>query len=219
VGAGASKVLRMAKALTSGREELLKKPEVPARDNYVMFDLEGLPPQLDELEKVYLWGLQVYGDRPKQYLGVAAGIGSEGDRVAWGAFRAAARQILSDYGDIPFVHWHHYERTKLDLYVDRFGDPDGTASRVRQNLLDLLPITQSSIVLPLSSYSLKVVEQYVGFRRTQDEHGGQWAMAKYIEAVETEDPDTRAKLMEEIFKYNEEDLAATWEVLKWLGQK
>ena len=24
--------------------------------NYLMFDLEGLPPHLDELEKIYLWG-------------------------------------------------------------------------------------------------------------------------------------------------------------------
>jgi hypothetical protein len=24
-----------------------------------MFDLEGLPPQLDELEKIYLWGMSL----------------------------------------------------------------------------------------------------------------------------------------------------------------
>ena len=36
---------------------------IPMRDNYIMFDLEGMPPHLDELEKIYLWGMQVYGKR------------------------------------------------------------------------------------------------------------------------------------------------------------
>ncbi len=41
-------------------------------------------------------------------------------------------------------------------------------------------------------------------------------MAQYIEATETEDEDTRQKVMDTILKYNEEDLAATWAVLDWL---
>jgi predicted RecB family nuclease len=71
-------------------------------------------------------------------------------------------------------------------------------------------------MLPLPSYGLKVVEEYVGFKRTQDEYGGAWSMAQYIEATETEDEDARQKVMDTILKYNEEDLAATWAVLVWL---
>ena len=100
-----------------------------------------------------------------------------------------------------------------------FGDPDGTAARVRENLLDLLPITQRSVELPLPSYSLKVVEKHIGFERTLEEYGGDWAMAKYIEATEMEDEEEREKVMREILKYNEEDLAATWGVLGWLRGK
>ena len=88
-----------------------------------------------------------------------------------------------------------------------------------KNLLDLLPITKNSIVLPLPSYSLKVVEKYVGFKRTLEEYGGDWAMAKYIEAVETEDPGQRDAVMNEILDYNREDLEATWTVSKWLKSK
>ena len=61
--------------------------------------------------------------------------------------------------------------------MDRFGDPRGIAARGRRNLLDLLPVTQRSIALPLPSYSLKVVEKYIGFERTLEEYGGDWAMA------------------------------------------
>lgn len=219
VGKGASSILRMAQSMASGQETVLENPGVPEHPNYVMFDLEGLPPQLDELEKIYLWGLQVYGEQPTAYLPAPAGFGTEGDREGWEEFLAKAKTILSRHGDLPFVHWHHYERDHLDKYIQRFGDRDGVAARVRQNLVDLLPITQRSIALPLPSYSLKVVEQYIGFTRSMDEYGGQWAMAKYIEATETEDATQRAEVIKKIFDYNREDLAATWAVLNWLKGK
>ncbi len=134
-------------------------------------------------------------------------------------FLKEAEFVFDEHGDIPWVHWHHYERVKIDMYMERYGDPDGIAQRVKENLLDLLPITNKSIALPLPSYSLKVIEKYIGFQRTQDEYGGDWAMAKYIEAVETNDEDRRNAVMEEIILYNKEDLEATWAVLKWLKTK
>lgn len=219
VGTKAGSILRMAQAFASGKENLLQAPTIPDYPNYVMFDLEGLPPQLDELDKIYLWGLQVFGAQPGRFRAATAGFGPNGDREAWEAFLKEAADVFNAYGEIPFVHWHHYERVRLDAYVSRYGDPNAVAARVKANLLDLLPITQKSIALPLPSYSLKVVEKYVGFERTQDECGGDWAMAKFIEATETEDPKVRTEIMDQILAYNREDLEATWAVLQWLKSK
>jgi len=219
VGVQARAIIRMASAISSGEEILIQKPSIPKHVNYVMFDLEGLPPHLDELEKIYLWGTQVFGDQSCDYVASTAGFGDEGDRQGWEDFLEKAKDIFEGYGDIPFVHWHHYERVHLDMYIDRFGDPKGVAARVKENLLDLLPITQKSIALPLPSYSLKVVEQYIGFERTQKEYGGDWSMAKYIEATEMGDERQRTEVMDEILTYNEEDLQATWAVLQWLKSK
>jgi predicted RecB family nuclease len=219
VGKKASSILRMAHAMDSGNELLIEPPAVPNHANYVMFDLEGLPPQFDELGKIYLWGMQVFGSHPSKYLSALAGFGGDGDRAGWTDFLAKADDIFKEHGDLPFVHWATYEKTHIDEYIKRFGDPDGIAARVRQNLLDLLPITQRSIALPLPSYSLKVIEKYVGFKRSQDEYGGDWSMAKYIEATETSDEKTRNEVMGEILTYNAEDLTATWAVLQWLKSK
>jgi len=112
-----------------------------------------------------------------------------------------------------------HEPTRLGWYVDRFGDPDGIADRIQQNLLDLHSVTRRAVVLPVPSYSLKVIEEYVGYRRSQDEYGGDWSMAKYIEAVETEDVELRQEVMEAILAYNREDLEATWAVLLWLRER
>jgi predicted RecB family nuclease len=219
VGKKAGKILTYAEVLCSGKERILSPADIPVRDNYVMFDLEGMPPYIDELEKIYLWGMQVYGKNPSEFVGVTAGFGTNGDREGWEAFLTAANKLFDEYGDIPFVHWHHYERVHIEQYVDRYGDPDGIAARVLSNLLDLLPITKSAIALPLPSYSLKVVEEYVGFTRTQDEYGGSWAMAQFILATETQDEAERNQRMGGILKYNEEDLAATWAVFEWLRGK
>ena len=80
-------------------------------------------------------------------------------------------------------------------------------------------MARDSVVLPVPSFSLKVIEKYVGYKRTQTEYGGDWSMAQYIEAVETRDEAKRAELMGEILKYNSEDLEATWAVFQWLKSK
>jgi predicted RecB family nuclease len=216
VGKAATDILLSARALQTGLPIRLGPVVLPEKPNFVMFDLEGLPPHLDDLEKIYLWGMQVYGDKPSEFMAATAGFGVNGDKEGWDNFLACAEKVMAEYGAIPFVHWSHYEKTKINLYIKRHGDPNGIAAAVINNLLDLLPVTQDAVMLPLPSYSLKVVEEYVGFKRTQDEYGGAWSMAQYIEATETEDQDARQKVMDTILKYNEEDLGATWAVLCWL---
>lgn len=219
VGSAAESILRMGKALQEGVELPIDRPSIPWYSDYVMFDLEGIPAQLDQLEKIYLWGLQVFGDHAGEYVATIADAGHHGDRMGWFGFLESASKVFEEHGDIPFVHWHHYERVRLDMYVDRFGDLDRVAKRVKRNLVDLLPITQRSVALPLPSYSLKVVEKYIGFKRTVEEANGDWAMATYIEATETEDEERRRFLYEQVRRYNQEDLAATWAVLQWLKSK
>ncbi len=219
VGKKATSILRMARAMDSGTEILIESPTIPCHDDYVMFDLEGLPPHLDETDKIYLWGMQVFGTTPCDYLPAVAGFGEDGDRQGWEDFLSKAAQIFIEHGDIPFVHWAVYEKIHLLKYIDRFDDRDGIAARVLMNLLDLYPITKKSIALPVASYSLKVIEKYVGYERTQEEYGGDWSMAKYIEATELEDGKKQDEVMEQILTYNKEDLAATWAVLQWLNEK
>jgi predicted RecB family nuclease len=219
VGKVAERILQFADAMESGKEKVLDAPAIPQQDNYVMFDLEGMPPHLDELDKIYLWGTQVYGEKPSEFMFALSGFGADGDKEGWLRFLENAKQIFKNNGDILFVHWAPYEQTYLRRYVERFGDVEGIAARVEANLLDLLTVTRDSVVLPLPSFSLKVVEDYVGFERKEAEYGGAWAMATFIEATETSDEGKRKELMEKIGAYNKEDLEAMWAVFQWLRSK
>jgi predicted RecB family nuclease len=219
VGKAAERILRFADALERKQETVLAAPAIPPHRNYVMFDLEGMPPHLDELDKIYLWGAQVFGENPSEFKVALSGFGSDGDREGWIGFLDKAKQIFETYDDIPWVHWAPYEETYLRRYAARFGDLGGIASRVVGNLLDLLTVTRESVVLPLPSLSLKVVEDYVGFERKEAEYGGAWAMATFIEATETNDEGKRRELLDKIVAYNKEDLEATWAVFEWLRAK
>ncbi|MEK6252601.1 MAG: TM0106 family RecB-like putative nuclease [Actinomycetota bacterium] len=218
VGGKAARVLIGAQAIQDGAPIVLQRPAIPAHPNYVMFDLEGMPPQLDQLEKIYLWGMQVFGADPGPFRAATAGFAPHGDCQGWEAFLRKAETIFSEHGDIPFVHWANYERTKINLYVTRFGDRNGIAARVVRNLFDLYPITYESIAVPASSYGLKQIEKLVGFERTLPDAAGDWSMARYIEATETNDAGSRAQIMDEVLTYNREDLEATWAVLCWLRE-
>jgi len=219
VGKTAERILDFAQAMETQKEKILAPPAIPQLPNYAMFDLEGMPPHLDELDRIYMWGVQVFGEKPSAFMPAVSGFGPDGDRGGWLAFLASAKRIFGLYGDIPFVHWHSYEKTYLTKYIQRHGDVDGVATRVLRNLLDLFKITKESIILPVPSFSLKVIEQYVGFERKQTEYGGQWAMAMFIEATETSDEEKRKQLMGEILVYNKEDLEATWAVFRWIRSK
>lgn len=219
VGLRAERIMVSARSLAGKEEIVTGRFAISGSGSYAMFDLEGLPPYLDDLDRIYLWGVKVMGLDQSEFMPAIGGFGPEGDREGWERFLKVCEKVFERYGDIPFVHWSSYERTKLASYIDRYGDRDGLAERVRENLFDLLPALRNSIALPIPSYSLKVVEKYVGFHRSMDEFGGDWAIAKYIEAVETQDDELRNEIMESILRYNEEDLHATWAVLTWWKER
>ena len=218
VGAAAARILLQADALMQNKEKLIAPLRLPGAGNMVMFDLEGLPPQFSELDKVYLWGTQVFGEKPGEFKPALATFGLDGDKEGWNGFLENSASIFKEYGDIPFIHYTHYETTKLHSYIKRYGDPNGVAARVLANCVDLYKIIKESLVLPEHSYGLKVLEKRAGFERTMDEFGGNWSIVQYVRAVETQDESQRQQIMNDILKYNREDLQATWAVVEWLSK-
>src|ERR1700693_3642196 len=212
-------LLRSAESHISGRDIVIAPPAVPNAPNFAVLDLEGLPPYFDELEKIYLWGMKVFGARPSGHLFSQAGLGADGDREGWDSFHRLASRLFAEYGDIPFIHWGSYERAKLRLYLDRYGDRDDTAVHLLGQLVNLFDVVRESVVFPLPSLSLKVIEKHVGFTRKLSETDGAWAICRYIEATEISDPVGRAEIMARILAYNEEVLEATGAVMEWLRGK
>ena len=122
VGKKAESILRNAKAMAEDTEIFIQSPDIPTHDNYVMFDLEGIPSNLADEEMIYLWGIQVYGKIKGEFLPSVASFDDDGDEIAWKDFLNNANKIFEKFGDIPFVHWAPYEKTQLKRYIERYGD-------------------------------------------------------------------------------------------------
>lgn len=218
---------RAAKEQPEDRRSLFH-PRILEDDHYVMFDLEGVPPDLDDWDKIYLWGVaQVFGTEKGEFRPAFAGFGEGGDEEGWIEFLRTARELLDQYEGIHFVHWASLmKRRRPELYMDRYPNSDvETGSEVLGRLVDLLPITRDAVALPLPSYSLKVVEELpqlielTGFDRSGgDVKKGDDSIAAYMEAAETDDVSRREELMEQLAAYNQQDLEATWAVQSWLRQ-
>jgi len=216
IGKAAAALTLSARALVEGREVHIALPVIPPSANFVSFDLEGVPiPAMPE-ETIYLWGIQVFGVNPGPYQGITSDFEEGGDRRGWQRFLEAMAVIFDAHGDIPLVVYSSYEATHVRLYLNRHGDWNGVGARVLRNLWDMLPAIRNAVALPLYSYSLKQVELYVGFQRTQEEFGGSWSIAQYFRALESQDPATRNTILNEILTYNAEDLQATIRVFEWL---
>ncbi|MQG77132.1 MAG: TM0106 family RecB-like putative nuclease [SAR202 cluster bacterium] len=212
----AESVMAHARARITGEVQHLSPPQFPESPNYIVFDIEGMPGYLDDDEQAYLWGTQLYGEDGGDFTPALAGFHEGGDREGWFEFLDNCQAVFAAHGDLPILHWGSYEKTKINQYLDRYGDKRGIALRIRENLVDLLPITQHSFALPDPSYTLKLVELRAGYKRTMDEYGGNWAIVNYALALESDDEAIRKDVMNQIVKYNREDLEATWAVFEWL---
>ena len=119
VGARAETIFHQIDALQSGNAVILREPQLPPGPTWAMFDVEAIPFGEDSPVEVYLWGTQVWSGPSEagEYLS-ATSDGSHGsDREAWFGFLANVRSIRDAHGDIAFVHWAPYEKTRVCEYL------------------------------------------------------------------------------------------------------
>ena len=62
-------------------------------------NIRGLPPQLDETGRIYLWGLKVYGERSSDYRAAVAHLGPGAEEDCWATFLEIAERLFGEYGD------------------------------------------------------------------------------------------------------------------------
>lgn len=213
--AKAESMLQMANAMLSGKPLLKKDPRLPETPYWIMFDLEAVPARPGQPEKVYLWGMHLKGEEDENLQLISTTLNRQADRDNWFDFLERCHTLFNTYGEMPFVHWGSFEAYCLKLYLKRFGDRHGVAKRIERNLLDLFQVLKNTAVIPLPSYSLKVIEKYVGFERPDQDTGGYWSVVNYLKSVNTKNEARRDEIMTQLLAYNASDLEAMWQVLCW----
>jgi len=115
---------------------------------------------------------------------------------------------------VPIYHYSGHEKTtcrklmekyKLDTAVyDAIFGPGGTA-------IDLYDWIVANTDWPLTSYGLKAICKYTGFKWSAEDAGGANSISWFFDYMNGDD-----EMMEKILTYNEEDCKATAHMKEWL---
>jgi len=213
----AAAMLPEARAFATGAPVWLRDPALPRDRTPVWFDVESDAEGERAEVPVYLWGLAV--ERPEPvFEPIISELTPEGDEHAWRRFVARTLEVFREHPDAVWVHWHHAEPMWLDRYIGRHGAPAAFVERMRApgTLLDLHHRLERSVRLPLRSTSVKFVAPWLGFRWSNPDADAAWSTAQLHRARATDDLAERERLLDEVARYNADDLWAMRTVWRWL---
>lgn len=202
VGEQAPRLIQQARALTEGRPFFLARPDLPPpTDGEVFFDVESVP-----LEGfTYLLGtLTRHGDGYRYACDLARA--PQDEAAMWRDF---LRRM--DGHSVPIYHYGDFERMTINRLIARYGE-DRRAQALLGRMVDISKVLKASAILPLRGYSLKDVAPWLGFQWSGETQAAEESMVEYYRWLETGEE----RHLENIQRYNEDDLRATLRVRDWL---
>jgi predicted RecB family nuclease len=121
-------------------------------------------------------------------------------------------RFLARYPGWPLLHYGETEAIALLRLARRQGAEDGEIAALRARLLDVHARLRRSWRLPVSSYGLKAVAGWLGFRWSQAGVDGARCLLWWRQWRR----DGGTARLRRIFTYNRDDNLATWAVVRWL---
>jgi uncharacterized protein len=110
-------------------------------------------------------------------------------------------------------HYNHTERSTIERLTREVDDENLFADLVSSGLfVDLFTVARNAVRVGTESYGLKHLEHLVDFVRTTGIEGGAGAVVSYEEWMGSKDD----AALEEIARYNRDDVVATKAVRDWL---
>lgn len=195
-----------AKALLSNEPVILRRVDFPDDDNALVVDIEADP--LRDLH--YLFGvLDVHRGGDEFHTFLAKKVDEE--KAAWDAFV----EFMQSRPGIPVYHYGWYEQDVFKLMAQRHGAPEGFVEDLAERSVDVLERLREAVIFPLSFYSLKDIAQYLGFRWRHEDAGGLNSVLWYEDWL----VNGNQEMLDDVLRYNEDDVRATWLVRQWAVHK
>ncbi len=170
----------------------------------LFFDIETDPTQ----DLTYLHGIYERSGEVERFIHFLANSNDpSAEKRAWGKFWDYVNGLPKD--DFAIYYYSHYEystyKSMSRKYSDVISEEDVVSFFDKQNAIDLYKIVQSQTDWPLSSYSLKDIATYLGFKWRDETPSGALSIQWYNEYLRTQDEDILSRIIE----YNEDDCKAT----------
>ena len=120
------------------------------------------------------------------------------------------------FSDYKVYHYHHYERTRCKKLAEKYGG-SAKLDEFMGNFVDLATVVQDSVIFPLYFYSIKDIAKssFLNFKWRHQKAGGAQSIFWYEQWLETND----RSILDDIIRYNEDDVIATEHLHKWLNEQ
>jgi predicted RecB family nuclease len=173
--------------------------------NYeLFFDIEDDPTQ----DYVYLHGVYERKGETERYINfIATEISEEVEKNTWQNFWKYIESLPQD--DYSVYYYSHHEKTTYKRLQKRYPDVISMENVEKffanPNVIDLYNIVQKQTDWPVSSYSLKTLATYLGFKWRDETPSGALSIQWFNKFLETKDE----AILNRIKEYNEDDCRAT----------
>ncbi|VEP13505.1 conserved hypothetical protein [Hyella patelloides LEGE 07179] len=179
--------------------------QLPSSAIELYFDIEAEPDRnLD-----YLLGILLVDNtnNTKKFYPFLAEKAEEEERV-WREFF----EFITDYPHAPIFHFSAYEVDTIKRLARLYGTPKIPTKALVSRCVDLHYWVTKSVILPVESYSLKSLANWLGFEWREETASGDQSVCWYDNWLTTQD----RSLLEAILNYNEDDCYATYYLKDWL---
>ncbi len=120
--------------------------------------------------------------------------------------------LIALYPDAPIFHYSEYEIDTIKRLAKLYQTPKILTKLLLNRFVDLHRWITESVVLPVESYSLKALANWIGFYWREENAGGDLCVCWYDAWLNTQDP----TFLDAILSYNEDDCRATYYLKDWL---
>jgi predicted RecB family nuclease len=200
------KIKRRAEILANNQSPVLyEKIELPEVSYELFFDIEDDPTQ----GFVYMHGVYERGPDGEKFVPfVASEFTPESEEQAWREFWEYIRSLPED--DWCLYYYSAHEKTMYKALAKQYPDvatlDDVEWLYQKNRAIDLyFDVILKHTDWALSSYSLKAIAQYLGFKWRDETPSGALSIEWYNRYLETKD----SEIMNRIILYNEDDCKAT----------
>ena len=219
-GAVAALLVAQARAQRDGRAEPLAAPpalpELADVPGVLLYDIESDPDARDDFLHGFVRlprGMEGQWDLSLATYHPLLALQEHGEAACW----SRLHRLLQRYPDWPVLHYGETESLALCRMAQRQGMGAADLAALRRRLVDVHERLRRYWRLPLSSYGLKTVADWLGFRWGQAGVDGARALLWWRQWRGTGRGDRgHVQALRWIFAYNRDDGLATWAVASWL---
>jgi predicted RecB family nuclease len=192
-------------------------PEPDAGDLY--FDMEGFPHETGGLEYLFGVGHVVRsGSATRLEFRPFWAHDRAQEKIAFEAFMDFVDKHLKQHPNAHIYHYAPYEKTA----IQKLASVHDTRTEMRDRLLregrlvDLYRVVASGVLLAVPGYSIKKVESYYRDKRQGNVANAGDSIVQYEAYRVAQELADKQRLLDDIEKYNYDDVESTWQLHCWL---